>query len=336
MRATPSWLLLRSETHLRLILPLVSTTLALSRVCTDFLPQHRRFLSGVMCVVDPEPRTCFSSVSFDIHLPHLYLRTDSLSCHLQEERRALATLAKQAGEEIARYSDCLRLQQEEVFAEKQDQWSMASINSSLPSVTTPTDSPSSSSSITSVISRPMSATSTSSGDSAVATTHIPPIFARRNASRVGVSADSPPILTDKLRSILNLATSLLAESLDFDFVYLVSLDLGSASSPSIQFLSTHNTPIPRPLFDVGLHLQPLQSSQSTLLFTNPNTMDLSDGAYSTGLLVRVGVSGNKGFVLGGFSEGQRKVLTKQDFLFFKSFAADLARSLDRYSSDVAA
>lgn len=305
----------------------------ISRPLTRLRPKF----TGVMCVVDPEPRTYFSPVSLAMGLPHhLYQAAKILPCYFQEERRALATLAKEAGDEIARYSARLRLQQEEVFAEKHDQWSMASMNSSLPTITTPTDSINSSSSRGSVVSLPTSAASTSSSsrDSGVATTSIPPIFARRNAARVGVSAASPPNLSDKLRSILNLATSLLAESLDFDFVYLASLDLGTSSPTSIQFLSTHNTPIPRPLFDVGLHLQPLQSSQSTLLFTNPNTMDLSDGAYSTGLLVRVGVSGNKGFVLGGFSEGQRKVLTKQDFLFFKSFAADLARSLEGYSSDV--
>lgn len=130
-----------------------------------------------------------------------------------------------------------------------------------------------------------------------------------------------------LNSLAHSLTRIL--SLPLSFFSLASVDLtpGANSANSISIASSHNLPIPPPLFDLQLHLQPIQSTQTTLLFNNPDDLKPIDGHFSTGLVVKVGVVGDKGFVLGGFSEDARKVLSKQDFLFFTSFASDLSKHI---------
>lgn len=66
------------------------------------------------------------------------------------------------------------------------------------------------------------------------------------------------------------------------------------------------------------------SSHNALLYTDPDFSG-AEGEFSTGLLVKIGVADGTGFVLGGFAESKRRVLDRQDFLFFRSFAADLKK-----------
>lgn len=142
------------------------------------------------------------------------------------------------------------------------------------------------------------------------------------------AATSLSPLDEGLQSTLDLATSLLAETLDFDFVYLMSIEI-SDPLHSIQSHSTHNPPIPMPYFDPHLHLQALQTPPSILVFKNPGYMTVPPGAYGAGLLVKVALSGSRGFILGGFSEGTKNTPIQRDLRCFKSFAATMEKYVPR-------
>lgn len=256
-----------------------------------------------MCIMDPVARTSFT----------------------EEERKCLEELALEAGAELFKISDNNQKASAVVLTEKRDEWSSAALVYGLEN----SDINGSRSNSVTSIPPPYVSDTTPEALALVATTSVCPIFPRRRPTRAGISPTISTSAPESLKSILHLATSLLAESLDLDFVYLLSVDLAVECDParSLQLVSCHNLPIPPPLFDLQLHSQPILSPQSTLLFNNPEDLQPIEGHFSTGLLVRVGLSGTKGFVLGGFSEDPRKVLNRQDFLFFSNFAHDLSKHI---------
>ena len=198
-----------------------------------------------------------------------------------------------------------------------------------------------------------------SESSFIVTTEVTPTFTRRGNGHSGLHATAAPRLSPDVRSMLDLSTRLIGESLDLDFTYLLEIELPIASSDpgrtspmtsrQVRLLSSHNSPIPPPLFDVQLQyvsinfrlsnfsdlklctcsIETLVTAHNALLYSDPSC---PDGEFATGLLVKVGTVDGKGYCLGGFSENRRRVLNRQDFLFFRSFANDLKK----YTEDLAA
>ena len=96
------------------------------------------------------------------------------------------------------------------------------------------------------------------------------------------------------------ATSLIARSLDYDFVYLlrvtssptthsplVPVDLHSErDTVTTRILVAHGLPNPAPIFDAGLHLRALRSVGG-LIFQNPvdEDSDHDDVGYQLGILL---------------------------------------------------
>lgn len=102
----------------------------------------------------------------------------------------------------------------------------------------------------------------------------------------------------------------------------------TASDKPIRLLSGHNIPMPAPLFDIDLHLETLTSHHNALLFTNPDFSG-ADGEFSCGLLVKICIAEGKGYILAGYSENPRRVLSDTDYGFMKSFARDLSKWVAR-------
>ncbi|KAI5479234.1 hypothetical protein MNV49_003928 [Pseudohyphozyma bogoriensis] len=168
-----------------------------------------------------------------------------------------------------------------------------------------------------------------SATSSIVTTEIIPTFCKRGVGNNGLHASMARNTPDDIQSMLDLSTRLIGESLDLDFTYLLAIDIPTSSddqltSQQIRLLSSHNVPIPAPLFDTDLHVEILISNNNALLFSNPGLTGY-EGEYSTGLLVRVCDHKGVGYVLGGFSESPTRVLNRQDFTFFRSFSADLRK-----------
>lgn len=166
------------------------------------------------------------------------------------------------------------------------------------------------------------------------TTSSTPAFPKRRG-RQGVVVQSVVPLPEDLQAVIDLSTQLVAESIEMDFSYVVAIDLDTvatydpetSSSPSpLQFISVHGMPMPPPLLSADLHLETLTSPHNALLYVNNDFTGIS-GEFSTGLLVKIGTIGNKGYVLGTFTEDSRRVLNQEDLLFLKSFGRDIGRQL---------
>ncbi|KDE09775.1 hypothetical protein MVLG_00175 [Microbotryum lychnidis-dioicae p1A1 Lamole] len=161
-------------------------------------------------------------------------------------------------------------------------------------------------------------------------TVMTPTFGRRRG-RSGVHASAARVAPD-IKSMLDLSSQLVAESLDIDFTYFAAVDLPKSSAPRVvgdkpmRLLSSHNLPIPAPLFDVDLHLETLTSHQQALLYTDPDFSG-AEGEFSSGLLIKILTTDDVGYILGAFTENPRRILNKQDLHFMKTFANDLARQV---------
>ncbi|SCV68473.1 BQ2448_594 [Microbotryum intermedium] len=175
------------------------------------------------------------------------------------------------------------------------------------------------------------ADTTSDGGSVdLAFTDMTPTFGRRRG-RLGVHAAASRV-PPEIKSVLDLSTQLVAESLEIDFTYIAAIDLPKSSAPRVvgekpmRLLSSHNLPIPAPLFNVDLHLEALTSHQQALLYTDPEFSG-AEGEFSSGLLIKILTTDDVGYVLGAFTENPRRILNKQDFHFMKFFANDLDRQV---------
>lgn len=178
--------------------------------------------------------------------------------------------------------------------------------------------------------------------SGLQSTSTAPTFRSRRAGRPGVLAASAKPLAGEVQSVLDLTTQLVAESIEMDFAYVVAVDLAAAKSGAaysgdakarspVRLVSTYGLSVPPPLFSVESHLEPLVSDQhSALLFADDGLSPVSassDGDFSTGLLVKIGVEDDDrvGYLLGCFSEDARRVINSEDLLFVQSFARDLRK-----------
>jgi len=293
--------------------------------------------AGIMCILDPKPRSNFSS----------------------EDRADLEELADLAGAEIVKWQDEQSKARKAAVTRKREQWKRSklvrrvSAKSSLEvveEVATPPGSPDAQDELahefqglhaTLEARRPSlcSLASDTSGSHAsselgLRVTEENPSFARRSSdasSRKGSMAGLVSTIPSDVKAVLDLSVKLIAESLDFDFVYLAEISLDQFSSSArpadrsaIRLVSSHNQPVPAPLFDVELHRQTLTSSHRALLYTDPHFTG-AEGEFSSGLLLKVAIGGDAvGYVLGAFTEDPRRVINVDDLAFVRSFARDLA------------
>jgi hypothetical protein len=148
-----------------------------------------------------------------------------------------------------------------------------------------------------------------------------PIFTTPMANNVTSAFSSPttpriPASPGSITSMVEAtyATSLIARSLDYDFVYLLRV----TSSPAIDFplipidpyrekvsistrvLVAHGLPDPPPIFDASLHLRALRSV-SGLIFQNPvrEDSDRDDVGYQLGILLPLARDCGDGVGMGG-------------------------------------
>lgn len=283
---------------------------------------------GLFCLLDPQPRMEFSS----------------------EDRKALVDIADRAGEEIRRLEEIqVRVELDRLRAEREN-WRNTTkerrTRISLPRVEEfekPDE-------FDDYVAKQLATTPVQ--DSAfdrVAYTTVAPVFARKLSRPGAVSAiprrSLPSTDPSKIASIeesngiIDLATRLVSETLELDFVYFVSIDTRrkdpSGSSP-VRIISSFNFPIPPPLFDANLHLQLLsdeKGSNQCILFVDPDfTATDASPSYSTGVITRVshakkGPNGENGVLhlLAGFSEESEKIIKRQDIAWMLGFARDLQK-----------
>ncbi|KAI9623576.1 hypothetical protein KEM48_009471 [Puccinia striiformis f. sp. tritici PST-130] len=151
----------------------------------------------------------------------------------------------------------------------------------------------------------------------------------------------------KMRKVFDLATKLVAETLDLSLVYLMavvphgeSTDLGRT-----MIISGHNIPLPVPELDAGLHLRVLRAGEGGLLYQNPSMEECQEAAlqpkiasnghadpYASAILLAVGAEINPnvgGFVLAGYTNDHRRVFGEEDVSFMKQFANQLSTYTSR-------
>lgn len=159
---------------------------------------------------------------------------------------------------------------------------------------------------------------TSLGDCIV--TRICPFFTRGRLGRIGQPATSSLSISTATRTLFDLTTRLLSETLDLPFSYLISINsLARSGPPTIQLLSSHNLPRTA-CFDYEQHLE--LSNASALLYIN---VEAAKNQETTGIAVKVTAAEGVIYILGAFTTETNRVLNREDLLFFKSFARDLSR-----------
>lgn len=286
---------------------------------------------GLFCLLDPKPRTEFT----------------------QDDRKALVAIADKAGEEIARLEGIKQEVELERLRAERESWRnttkerRARIARSLP--------------ILEEAEKPddfdvyveQQSTSAPSNDSAfdrVAYTTVPPLFAKRYSRQGAVngiprrslpSTDPSKVASiEESNAIIDLATRLVSETLEFDIVVLLSIDTrrkDPSGYPPLRIISSWNYPIPPPLFDIVQHLSLLPDdakANTSLLFVDPDFTNGGEATptYSTGVITRVshskkGPNGESGVLhlLAGFSEERDKIIKRQDVAWMLGFAHDLQK-----------
>jgi len=148
----------------------------------------------------------------------------------------------------------------------------------------------------------------------------------------------------KMRKVFDLATKLVAETLDLSLVYLMAVVPYGESDHlgRTMIISGHNIPLPVPELDAGLHLRVLVAGEGGLLYQNPSVEESEEVAlqpkistdgpadpYVSAILLAVGPqplpnTGCGGFVLAGFTKDQKRVFGAEDVSYMKQFAQQLS------------
>ncbi|KAI9614006.1 hypothetical protein H4Q26_009860 [Puccinia striiformis f. sp. tritici PST-130] len=207
------------------------------------------------------------------------------------------------------------------------------------------------------VSRPPSENEESLESEVLAAVLSPPLPNVTSCSSAGPQSptkSSPSLFEDhnaavrpKMRKVFDLATKLVAETLDLSLVYLMavvphgeSTDLGRT-----MIISGHNIPLPVPELDAGLHLRVLRAGEGGLLYQNPSMEECQEAAlqpkiasnghadpYASAILLAVGAEINPnvgGFVLAGYTNDHRRVFGEEDVSFMKQFANQLSTYTSR-------
>lgn len=263
--------------------------------------------AGIFCILDSTARKSFS----------------------EEDLAHLAEMGRRAGAEIAQWEQEQQERKAVELAKKRE----AFLNRAVVELTLPPSKPSSESGQQDEVVAPPQAVPEPATPSppppapdAFISMTVTPTFCKRRPDRKGIYA-SPVRVSHDIKAHLDLATQLVGESLDLDYAYLLAIDMPlfpSASAKPIRILSAHNAPFAPPFFDIDLHRMTLAFASNALLYANEGgDGEVEEGEFTTGIVVKVAGNEGTGYVLGGFSESRTRVLNKQDFLFFKTFAHDL-------------
>lgn len=176
----------------------------------------------------------------------------------------------------------------------------------------------------------------SSTFSAILTSELAPCWFRRTPGRAGLYVATSKTVPAKIKSVLDLSTSLIGETLGLDFTCFISCTLNppppspgssaDAKTGKLSLLSTHNLPIPS-FYDYDLHESVFGSDPADHALLFVNSVAPKSGDFSSGLIMRVGTAGNMGYALAGYTEDPSRVLGREDLHFFSSFAQDLSKYL---------
>jgi hypothetical protein len=148
----------------------------------------------------------------------------------------------------------------------------------------------------------------------------------------------------KMRKVFDLATKLIAETLDLSLVYLTAVVPHGDSDElgRTMILSGFNIPLPVPVFDAGLHLRALRAPEGGFLYQNPSVAESEEVSfqpkgsgntpYASALLLAVGTEAQPnsgGFVLAGYTQDPKRVFGAEDVNFMKQFALQLSKYTSR-------
>lgn len=279
---------------------------------------------GTLCILDPAPRSSFSS----------------------QDRIELMALAKEAGKQLSNWTTESRAERGKLINSSRGDWrknklvQQYSPKGSLPSVQelereeTEQD----------VVLPPNSLGGekweTESLEKAgrpsfsfenFASTSRPPLSKYPRAEGMQAVQMGSDEINGGVRSVFQLSCQLLAESLELSFAYIIAVDVtpfgvvtpGSQNmQPQMLVIATHNVPLPTPAFDYQSHRVVLEDTErGAALFTDVNA-SLND--FSTGLMATIaktkrmvrGWDGQMearemGYLLCGFSDRTSRVLGTQ-------------------------
>ncbi|KDE08579.1 hypothetical protein MVLG_01352 [Microbotryum lychnidis-dioicae p1A1 Lamole] len=175
-----------------------------------------------------------------------------------------------------------------------------------------------------------------------------PVFPRRLARTTRADPEAAGVnvpaaeVSDGIKSCFDLSTRMICESLDFDFCHLLMINRTTGKAA---VLSSHNLPLPPPLFHLESHLS--ASTAQAVLYNRSSpsgelaaSTTLEDDEVASGLIFRLPTrsvsltglasrSDEKVYVLGAFSTDPRRVIGRQDLAFVKSTMPILGKGCDR-------
>jgi len=155
----------------------------------------------------------------------------------------------------------------------------------------------------------------------------------------GLFEDVNVAVKPKMRKVFDVATKLIAETLDLSLVYLTAVvpHTDSQVLGNTRIISGHNIPLPVPVFDAGLHLRVLRAPEGGFLYQNPSVKECEEAflqpqgpgmkPYASALLIAVGTEAQPtsgGFVLAGYTDDPKRVFGAEDVNFMKEFAHQLS------------
>jgi len=179
----------------------------------------------------------------------------------------------------------------------------------------------------------------SNSSAAASSSSLRPSFPKSPQTGPGLFEDINAAMSPKMRKVFDVATKLIAETLDLSLVYLTAVvpHADSHVLGNTLIISGHNIPLPVPVFDVGLHLRALRAPEGGFLYQNPGVKECEEASlqppgpgmrpYASAMLIAVGTEAQPnsgGFVLAGYTEDPKRVLGAEDVNFMKEFAHQLS------------
>lgn len=152
----------------------------------------------------------------------------------------------------------------------------------------------------------------------------PLVLKRSSVGQAGYQLASPfPIaVPSSVSSCFDITTQQAAELLNLDFVALLAVpDSSTTHTSSIHLLSSHNLPIPAPLWSISAHLDILAQEAHAVAYSSAIS-DLS------GLIVKVRSSKDMSFLLCGYSF-ENRVYTLEELSCLEHFARDIRSNLKK-------
>lgn len=166
-------------------------------------------------------------------------------------------------------------------------------------------------------------------------------------TKPGIFEDVNWAVKPTVRKVFDLATKLVAETLDLSLVYLAAAAPHNTASElgRTVIISGYNVPDPVPFFDTALHLKALRTPEGGLLYQNPSieesekeglqfkssTPQVGDSrtnTFASAMLLAVSSKAEHnggGFILAGYTDDPKRVFGAEDVSYMKQFAHELSR-----------